>query len=161
MKFVICFSVIVLGWSLISRATTFDLRTRFFDTSCSVLSFETATSFSSRITSGMAWPSARNSINTPIATAVMNCSSLRRWCDSWPSLAGLKNIYHSPQHPTATNPAATISQQTQNQKDGSKINPITGIEIVARIPQIIFGILLLITVCTFWKITFTDYGPKK
>jgi len=60
-------------------------------------------------------------------------------------------VYHSPIHPNATSPAAAISQQTQNQKDGSKTNPVTASEIVARTPEIIFGILLFIAIFIFWK----------
>ncbi len=124
-------------------------------------SFANATSFSSRIVSGMACASAKNSIHTPTATAVMNCNSLRRWCDSWDSFAGFRNRYHSPAQPIATNPRLNISQQTQNQKEGSTKKPTTEIEIVAKIAQIVFGILILTGVCFFWKITCASQPTKK
>jgi hypothetical protein len=63
--------------------------------------------------------------------------------------------------PTATKKPPIISKQVQNQKVESKKKPMTTIDIVAMIPQIIFGILTFISVCFFWAITFADHKAKK
>ena len=127
------------------------------------LYFSSATCNSSRIASGMVCASANNSIVTPTATAVMNCNSLRRCialASLFPSVTGCRNKYHSPIQPIATDAAANTSQPIQNHKGGSTQKPITTNEIVARIPEIIFGILLLFLIRSFWKITFTNHDLK-
>ena len=98
---------------------------------------------------------------TPNATAVTNFNSLLLCSGAWPLFAGFLNKYHSPAHPTATNPAAKISQQTQNQIGRSKKYPTTTIEKVARIPLIIFGMLTLIGVCICWNFAVSDDDGKK
>ena len=101
-----------------------------------------STCFSSRIASGIACASAKNSMHTPTATAVINCNSLRLCSGACPLFAGFLNRYHSPAQPRATNPAARISQETQNQMGRSTKRPTTTIKIVVSIPQTIFGILI-------------------
>ena len=132
-----------------SSEATFVRSAKFLDSVNDAWFRVSSTLFSSRTASGMTWANARNSIATPSAMPVINCSSLRRWARSWPSFAEFKNKYHSPPHPTATIPAAKISQQVQNQNDGSAKKQNTVIEIVTIIAQIAFGILIFTGVCFF------------
>src|ERR1017187_8831189 len=167
-KFVIaasCAGLIVLHCTAASSDTTFDLNTRLPATNCALVEPINTTSFSSCSAWGISWNRPMKSIVTPIATAVINCNSLRLWCDlsssSLSSGSSFINKAHSPTQPIATNPAPPKTQQIQNQNEGTEKYPMTAIKTAAMVMQIIFGLVLVFLVGAFWHITFSQHNSKK
>ncbi len=177
MKFPFCSCVISLHLLLSSSAMTFDLRIRLFDFASSRLnesrnvafvktatcSFALATLPSRTTPSLIVWPRAKSSINTPTTTeAIKRDSSL--WYSSLSALffpAGWWCKYHSPPHPMTTSAAAINSNTVQNQNDGTNSQPIKKEEIVTKIREITFGVMLLASICFFWINWFSGHPKKK
>jgi len=111
--------------------------------------FSVSTSFSSLDPSLIECPTLKSSIVTPRTTeAIKRDSSL--WCSSFSCFlrpAGWWCNHHSPVHPIATSNPDTSSKKTQNQKGGINNHEAKIRLIVATIPEIIFGMLLLFVIC--------------
>ncbi len=139
------------------------LNTAKFDSVFSARSFAKETLSSSFFPSFMECPRAKSSIITPRATIAINLDS-SLWCSSFSFLlrpAGWWCNHHSPLHPTATSNAAIISKETQNQNEDKRKNPSDIKDIVATIPEIIFGVLLFVGICIFWINWFSNAPYKK